>query len=156
MLFKLLCFGFMMIPISALRSDRCLCSTFEPGVYNGITLNRFRTLFFCLPNVYFCSGNKKEPELLIDCYKHPGCFYQPELIDCKCSKKQVKNHVKVCGDELSGRMCKKQLAYHCVKHYPELLGPCDLVDIKEDLPKSNKTKWFRENLFKFKSFKTIK
>lgn len=64
---------------------------------------------------------------MVDCQKRNGvCYYQPELVDCKCTDEQMKSRAIVCGNQLQGAQCMNDMKYKCERNNikPLVLGLC--------------------------------
>ena len=112
--------------VKPLKSGECQCYVPRHGIYNGIELNKYRRENNCNLNLYYCAQDNYcgEPKLLLDCSKHFGCYYNSQIIDCRCSDSF--RMVYKCGKKLDGQQCFSDLLYYCHENgEAEYVGVCE-------------------------------
>ena len=117
------------LQVELVNREECICYVPEPGIYNGLDLNRYLFPYHpCKLNLYICDKKRllQKPLLFIDCSKQIGCYYQENLTNCDCSKRQKLWGSNVCGNRISKKNCFKELRYKCHfnQNKAELIGMC--------------------------------
>lgn len=106
---------------------KCICYVPQPGIYNGLDLNRYLHPHTpCGMNLYICDRKRlmQPPLLLFDCSKDVGCYYQKQLHNCSCKSEQILMKKIDCGHRIRKSKCFRELRYECNNVKPDLIGMC--------------------------------